>query len=487
MLKLFRKPGAHRGAAFCLLLCVTTGCFGNRPIPDVDKVIKLPKEYAKAPGIQAPVMQKWCADFGDPKLKSLIDQAFESNLDVRVAWNRLAQSRVIGVQVDSGLYPTVDVSAQVSQQRAGIITPTGIVNIDVRQYRPTVAAAYEVDLWGRLAAQREAARLDFDASRADVDAVIMSVTSEVASAWFDVLQQRQKSMVLVQQKEVARKYIELLMVQLRYGSGNALDVTQQQQQIQALEAQKVTVDALLAQSKVRLAALLGVSVQELALPDPTTSKALPDENLPQSPPIPAVGIPADLLERRPDVRAAHIRLLASNKRIAVAVRNRLPSLQLSLNLFLQATTLAALVDTVLWNVAAQASAPLIDGGRRRADVRLAELRQDESLLNYASAVLTALNDVQLALIQVDLQDKSVELILAQQENAQTALDLVRDRYQQGADTYLRILTAQQSLQSLEQSVVDAKRAQLGSRVQLCRALGGSWIQAKEPKAQGTNQ
>lgn len=483
MLNLSRRSNALKGVAFgCLLSVSLTGCFGNRAVPDVKKVVELPERYAKAPAIQAPAMERWCSDFGDPQLKTLVSKAFESNLNVRVAWNRLAQSRMLGVQVDSGLYPTVDAQVQVSQQRLGIFTPTGIANIDIRQYRPTVAAGYEVDLWGRLSAQRKAARLDVKATRADVDAVTMSVTSEVASAWFDVLQQRQKSALLTQQQEVARKYLELLMVQLRYGRGNALDVTQQEQQIQALETQHVTFDALLSQSTIRLAALLGVSVDKLDLP-PASSKTLSEQALPKAPPIPAVGVPADLLQRRPDVRAAHIRLLASNKRIAVAVRNRLPSLRLSANLFLQATTLVSLVDTVLWNVAAQASGPLIDGGRRRADVRLAELRQDEALLNYASAVLTALNDVQLALIQVDLQDKSVALILAQRKNAQLALDLVRDRYQQGAATYLRILTAQQSLQSLEQSVVDVKRAQLGSRVQLCRALGGSWVQNKESKTE----
>ena len=486
MLNVFCDTRRRSQICVCCVLCVVlAGCFGNRAVPDVRDTVDLPERYTTGQSIEAPNVEAWCTDFGDPQLKVLIAKAFESNLSVRVAWNRLEQSRMFAVQTNSNLYPTVDAQAQVSQQRAGIITPGGIVNVDVRQYRPTVSAGYEVDLWGRLAAQREAADLDAKASSADVAAVTMSVTSEVANAWFDVLQQRRKSALLVRQQELARKYLELLMVQLRYGRGNALDVTQQEQQIQALQAQKVTFDALLTQSTIRLAGLLGTSVEKLELP--AAALAPVEQAGPKAPPIPEVGVPADLLARRPDVRAAHTRLLASNKRIAVAVRNRLPALRLSANLFLQATSLAALVDTVLWNVAAQVSAPLIDGGRRRADVRLAELRQDEALLNYASAVQSALNDVQLALTQIALQDESVKLALAQRDKAQTALDLVRDRYQQGGASYLRILTAQQSLQSLEQSVVDAQRAQLGSRVQLCRALGGSWSNSKELTDKGSTR
>lgn len=454
---------------------VLPGCFGNREIPDVKKVVELPKTYTKPQNLKAPEVDQWCSDFGDKKLKSLIDQAFSKNLNMRLAWVRLKQSQTVARQVASNLYPTVDASAQATRQQTAFNSPQGQFTINNSIYRPQLAAGYEVDLWGRLAAQRKAARLDAKASRADLESIAISVASEVAEAWFDLLQQRQKRKLLDEQIKINERYVELLVLRLQIARASALDVNQQQQQIDSLKNQRLTVAAAEKLAMIRLAALLGQSLNDFKL-------SVDQSTLPDVPEMPKVGVPAALLQRRPDLRAAQIRLKAANKRIAVAVRSRLPTLRLSASLFLQATAVTELLDTLLWNIAAQAAAPLVDGGRRRADVTLAELRQDEAVLNYANTLLTALNDVERAMLQEQQQVQTIQLLTAQQKKAQQALTLAKDRFQRGLVDYLRVLTTIQALQQLEQGIIDAKRRQLTNRVGLCRALGGTWTtKLKMPK------
>ena len=126
MLNVFCDTRRRSQICVCCVLCVVlAGCFGNRAVPDVRDTVDLPERYTTGQSIEAPNVEAWCTDFGDPQLKVLIAKAFESNLSVRVAWNRLEQSRMFAVQTNSNLYPTVDAQAQVSQQRAGIITPGG--------------------------------------------------------------------------------------------------------------------------------------------------------------------------------------------------------------------------------------------------------------------------------------------------------------------------------------------------------------------------
>ena len=215
----------------------------------------------------------------------------------------------------------------------------------------------------------------------------MSLTSEVAEAWFDVVHQRQKRALLEAQLEINSRYVELLVLRLSNGSASALDINQQEQQIETLRGQLATIEATEQRALVRLTTLMGKAPGKLNI---EVTRA----ELPMLPAMPDVGVPAQLLERRPDLRAAQLRLEATNKRIAVAVRSRLPTLRLSLSLFFQATAVAELLDNLLFNAAATAAQPLVDGGRRAAEVELAEARQDEALHSYANTLLTALGDVE---------------------------------------------------------------------------------------------
>lgn len=473
-------PGASL-AAWAALALLAAGCFGERPVPGVDEVVEVPETFQapQGPPVEQPPLDAWCSDFNHPGLEDMIGRAFEDNLDLKASWARLSQTFALLRQTRSNLYPTLDaeVQASVRRQQFFIPGPDGlIVSADVlTQYSPSLGAAYEIDLWGKLAARREAARLDFESSRADVQTLALSLTSQLAEAFFDVLAQRQKRALLREQIELNERYVALLELRLSKGVATALDVNQQRQQIEQLRAQLDQIDQAEALAAQRLALLVGEP--------PVRGAALVGEvgdELPALPALPGAGVPADLLERRPDLRAARRRLEAANTRVTVAIRERLPTIRLTASLFFQGQELGRLFEELLWSAAASIVQPIFQGDRLRAEVARAEAAQQEALYTYGTTLLTALSEVEGAMVSEHYQAQFIEDLERQRELASGALELARARYQRGALDFLRVLTALQSLQQIEQSLVDARRRQLSNRIQLCQALGGSWTRQLQP-------
>jgi multidrug efflux system outer membrane protein len=461
------------------------GCFGERAKPDIQEIVEMPASFT-APESAQETMQKvpldrWCSDFGQAELDRLVELAFQKNLNLMASWARLEQSAALLAQTNSNRMPQVNLDGQASRTKSPAFggqdlpgVPTSFTN---NFYKVEGNVAYEIDLWGKLAAQRQAAALDYKASRADVEAAALSLTSSVAEAWFDVLAQHQKYDLLQTQIDLNARYVELLELRFEQGLSSVLDINQQRQQIQQLKGQQRTITQQRVLAEQRLAVLIGeapMNTEQLF--------SVGESTLPNLTSLPDAGIPADLLERRPDLRAASIRLEATNERIAVAVRERLPTLRLSAATFLQALTIGRLVDDIFWTIAGAASAPIFDGGRRRAEVVRAEAAQKEAYYTYGNTLLTALSEVQGAIVSEHYQAEFIEDLKTQREIADISLTLSRERYQRGNFDFLRVLTSLQSLQQIEQSIVDAQRRQLSNRLQLCRALGGTWTQSIEPSS-----
>ena len=265
-------------------------------------------------------------------------------------------------------------------------------------------------------------------------------------------------------------------LRLSQGVATALDVNQQDQQLEGLQGQLVRIEGQQAIAANRLAVLLG----KAPLDGPMVGTAV----LPELPPLPSAGAPGALLQRRPDVRSAHLRLQSADARTASAARDKLPKLNLSASMFLQATELGNLVDTVFWAITGTLSQTVWQGGRKDAVQAQAEAAAKERLWAYAKVVVQAIADVHNALVLEGSQTAFLERLGSQKDKAQIALDLARERYRSGSLDYLRVLTSLQSVQQLEQGLVDARRQQLSNRISLCRALGGSWTtELSDPTAE----
>lgn len=461
---LLRNTGWGLGTVVFLLGAglVPLAC-GTRYAEKRDDVVDVPDSYANAT-VEGESLDRWCSDFGAPQLEKLVDQTFQKNLDLRASWARLKQADASAREAGAGRWPILSAEASWSRTEQPSLPPQ--VEIDKNQLKASIGVNYEVDLYGRMANLHQAAKLDRRAARADVEAMAISMTSQVAENWFNLVHQRAKADLIDEQIDITEDFLEITLLRLSRGRATALDVNQQKQQVQSLEGQLENVKARIETAKHQLAILVGEP--------PQNHVAGQRRTLPDLPERPDSGVPADLLNRRPDLRAALYRLKAADKRTAAAVKDQFPSIQLSTSLFYQAPNLDQLFEDIFWTALVSATQPLFDGGRRFAAVDRAEATAEAQLYNYGKTLLTALREVEDALVLETQQDKLIESLEEQKESAEQALRLARQRYQRGATDYLRVLTALQSLQSVEQTLLDSRRQQFSHRLQLCRALGGTW-------------
>lgn len=459
------------------LAVFSSSCALPRPTREREAPVAMPGEFSRG-GADALSTNRWWESFESPDLNGLIEQALGSNFDLRRAWARLDQARELAVQAGADRWPGLNLDA--SARRAKIMTPgpTGEpVAVTANQFALGVAASYEVDLWGRVSAGTKAARRDLQASRDDLETAALSVAAEIAETWFSAIEQQAQLKLLEEQLEVSRSYRELTEFRFQRGQASALDVYQQRQQEASVRAQIPPVEARLAVLKNALAVLVGRA--------PGRLDADIAARLPEAPARPANGLPADLLENRPDVRAASARLQAADSRAHAAAANRLPTLRLTGGAGYQNSDVSDLFDDWIWNLAAGLTGPVLDGGRRASEVRRVRAAAEDLLNAYGQALLRALREVEDALVQEDRQRELLERQREQLFLARDTLEQARSRYLRGLSDYLPVLTALQTTQVLERGELSAHRQLLAYRIQLHRALGGDWTQhleRQEPSA-----
>lgn len=455
-------------AGVCLFI---TSCIGTQHAEYSDDTVDVPDSYGDIE-VDGEGLTGWCSDFGAQKLDTLVDRAFRDNLDIRRSFATLEEARASARQTLAQRFPNVSGEARYQRTEQPTLPDAIQDQIDNNQYSLTLAASYEVDLWGRIANQHQAAKLSARAARRDAEAMAITISSEVAAAYFDVVYNRAREDLLERQLDASQRYLELTQLRLAQGRSTALDVNQQRQQLQSLEGRLHQIEASRRAASHQLAVLVGEP--------PQTKLAGDRDQLPEMPPSPGAGVPTDLLEQRPDVRAAMLRLKAADKRTAAAVKSLLPSISISLSPGYQAAELAELFSSFLLQGSASLAQPIFDGGQRFAEIDAAEARAEQALYSFGQTLLTAMREVRDALVRQTAQADYIESLREQRNSAQQALNLARERYQRGTIDYLRVLSALQTLQDVEQTLLDARRQQFSNRLGLCRALGGDWTDDLDP-------
>ena len=411
---------------------------------------------------------RWWRAFGDPQLDGLVDQALSDNLDLRRGWARLAQAQAIARGASAASWPQITADAGLSGQRSvfNVGGAIGRISNTTTTYTLGLGARYEVDLWRKIASTEDAVALDVRATREDLETVAMTISGRVAELWLGIVGERAALALLDEQESVTRQFAGLVEARFAQGLASALEIYQQRQQLAALGAQRPLIEARIATYQQQLAVLLGKA--------PSAAPEVARAELPVAPPAPASGLPAGLLGRRPDVRAAQLRVVAADYRVGAAIADRYPSLALSGRIGFQAADLADFVDSWIWSLAAGLTAPLFDGGRRSAEVDRTKAAMEDLLLGYGQVVLQALLDVDNALVSEARQRENVALQERQLELARQSLTEAQTRYANGLTDYLNVLTSLRTVQQSEQMKLAAERQLLGYRVQLYRALGGAW-------------
>lgn len=427
----------------------------------------LPERFFEGGADGAPV-DAWWETFGDPRLDQLVSQVLAGNLDLRRARARVAQAQAIARGADAPLWPRLDLRAGVGGSRTVFNAgePIGLRSVESASYSIGAAVSYELDLWGRVGHLDDAASLELDASREDLQALGLSLSARVADLWLQIVGERALLELIEAQEDAAKKLVELVELRFAQGLSSSPEVYHQRQSLAAISAQRPLAEARLSVTGHQLAILLGRPPGSMTFGDRA--------ELPAPPPPPPTGIPAELLARRPDVRAAFKRVVAADHRVGAAIAAQYPTLSLSGSTGFQSTDLFDLFKSWVWNLAANILAPIFDGGQRAAEVDRNRAVLEELVSAYGQATLIALGEVEDALVQERRQAEHVDRVQAQLALAQQAHDEARTRYVNGLSSYLEVLTTQRSLQQAEQALLQARRQLLAFRVQLHRALGGTW-------------
>ena len=447
---------------FLLILTILVGCTVY-PVHKFERPeVEIPEKYHHGTRAEK-IVGKWWKEFDDPMLNRMIAQALLENLDILQAWRRLDQALALATIAGADSLPQANLQSGASRTRS--------VDRDAEDTRNRLfissGLTYEIDIWRRIASQKKAARLRYEASREDLEETVLSLTGAIVDVWLTIREQAVLLELLSEQVATGKTLLELTELRFGLGKGSALDVFQQRQQLASIEAQIPQAKALLATAKNQLAVLLG-------RPPGNLGSIGPANGLPELPDLPNTGTPTNLYEMRPDLRAALKRLNAADHDVAVAVADRFPALSISLSYEFSARKLSDLFTEEIGTIAGDLIAPLLDGKRRRNEVLNRQAVVQELLHEFGQIYLEALLEVEDALILERHQLELIDRLRNQIGFAQSTLEESRSRYRNGLENYLTVLIAVQSLQQLQRQMISEKKILLAIRSQLYRALGGQW-------------
>jgi len=448
-----------------LMMLGLAGCLSD-PVP-IELKAQLPKAFSQSG--QTALPDKWWEDFEDDSLNSLIELAMETNPSLLATWDRLRQAEALLVREGASRFPALNGNMNASRSRDNN-------DLETDRFALSLTVAYELDLWGRIRANTTAAHFDAIASHTDVRAAGITLSGEIAKTWYSLIEQRGQLDLLEQQIMTNKKVLHLVTLRFRQGVASAADVLRQRQLIEQTQGETKDVIAGIDVLSHQLAILLGHPPRTLNFPKKDFLITLP--------PLPHTGLPAEVLQRRPDVLGNFYKVQAADARIAAAIAERFPRIDLTGALATNITstlsggsfaaTPAGLFSSWLATVAAQVVAPIIDAGARAAEVDRQEAIRSEALNNYESTVLQAMREVEDALIRETQQREKTLSLERQLQLATQVIERLRGRYVQGATDFLDVLNALISQQGLEREILAARRNLIDFRVDLARALAGGW-------------
>lgn len=426
----------------------------------------VPETFTEASGSAVDINfpEKWWTVFGDEKLNALVDEAFRHNLDLKTAFARLDQAETTLRSASASQMPHVNAEGQIARERS----PSFLGDYTGNSYRLSLAAGYEVDVWKKFASLTSAAELEQGATLEDTKALYMSLSAQLVDTYYLAVEQR--AQMNLTERTISSFEDTLKRVEYRYQEGivPALDVYQARNNLAAARAIRPVLELNLAAAEHALATLLG------RYPDKTTAINL--AVIPDIPTMFSTGLPSDMIARRPDIQAAFLRLKASDERIASAIADRFPAFNLLGN-YGKSSTAFVTGDVVgfFWNMVLSMVQPILDGGRRTAEVDRIKAVFRENLALYHKAVLTAFQEVEDALTANRTSEERKKLLKDQVVSYENALRLAEYTYFEGLSDYLPVLAAQQSLFESQRELLTARRQLVSDRVRLARALGGSWM------------
>jgi outer membrane protein, multidrug efflux system len=426
----------------------------------------------------------WWQIFHDPALDGYEQQLLQVNQSLLAARDRLNQARSLARVATADYFPQVAADPSAIRERGSGNRPLNgasaiIVNGVPRPASPYTqsvyaipfSVSYEADLFGRVRRNVEAANASLQSSAADLGNVQLVLTAELAADYFTLRELDAEYQVVEESVSSERKALDLLNQRHAGGIASGLEVAQQATVLDSTISQAALVQQSRAQYEHAIAVLVG---------QPASSFSVPVAPLSNTPPAIPLGVPSDVLERRPDVATFERNMATANARVGLARTAFYPHITLNGGGGLQSTAVSSLFNapSFFWSLGADALQPVLEGGRNRANLAAAQSAYDESVANYRQTVLTAFQQVEDGISNLSTLSQALSTQAAAVDDARKALDIANNRYVGGVTNYLDVITAQTTLLSNQRLETQLLGQQLVNSVYLVKALGGGWDSAQ---------
>jgi multidrug efflux system outer membrane protein len=422
----------------------------------------------------------WWELFQDPVLNPLVEQALTGNQNLKVANARLSQAGDQLAIARSALFPTIDLSASAIRSKDSANRPLSAYSVPNQStvqndFRLGPSVGYELDLFGRVRREVEGAQASAEQAAADFENTRLVLLAALVTDYYALRELDTEIDVVRRSLDLQRNALTFVTSRHDLGFATGLDLAQQQALLESSETQLELLQNQRYQFEHALATLVGK-------PAPSFTLAA----VASAPPLPAlpVGVPSDLLQRRPDVASAERAMAAANARVGVAKAAYFPTVELAPGLGVpgigwESAAVASLFDAPsrLWAIGLSASQTVFDAGKTRAEVRFANSDYVAAVAVYRQTVLTAMEEVENGITGLSSLDRAARQANASVESAQRAFDIASDRYKGGVDTYLDVITAEQILFANQRTAAQIQGQQFATAVFLIKALGGGWAVA----------
>jgi NodT family efflux transporter outer membrane factor (OMF) lipoprotein len=445
----------------------------KRPDAPVPSSFKELKGWRQALPRDQEIRTKWWEAFGDPILNSLAQQVNVSNQSIALAESQYRQAQALVQLARANYFPTLGAGAAYTRSQ-----PAGETSGTVNQHQISLNAIWEVDLWGKVRRQVEGSTASAEASFADLQAMRLSMQTELALNYFQLRTLDAQKKNLDEAVEAYTKALELTSNRYNAGVVAKADVAQALTQLKSTQAQAIDIGVQRAQLEHAIASLTGKPPADFSLPP--VIFAPPQIKIP-------VAIPSDLLERRPDIASAERKMAAANAQIGVAKAAYYPSLSLSGSLGYLSAELATLftAPSFFWALGPMALATtLFDGGARKAQSEQAMAAYDGTVAFYRQTVLTGFQEVEDNLAALRILDEEAQMQEQAVNSSHESVTLTTNQYRAGIVSYLNVVTTQIIALTNERAAISISGQRLNAAVLLVKALGGGW---SAPEAPGVNQ
>ena len=418
----------------------------------------------------------WWRTFNDPVLDRLIERAYRENLTLRIAGMRVLEARAqLGIAVGEFYPQTQQATGSLQHIRTSASGVQAFPSSEYTLAQVAASASWELDFWGKFRRGIESASAAWLATAADYDNALVSLTADVATSYISIRTLEKRIEIARQNVDTQQESLKIAEARFRFGAASQLDVEQARTELNNTLASIPSLEAQLRQQKDALCVLLGMAPNDLA--DVLKGTA----EIPVSPREVTVGIPADLLRRRPDIRGAEYRAVAQSAQIGVAKADLYPALSLNGNFGFAASTVgqSSLSDLFQWTSRYYQVGPslqwnILNYGQIRNNVRLQDARLQELLLTYQNTVLKAQQDVEDNLAAFLRAQERASFLAQSAEAARSSLDLAVKQYREGIRDFTAVIIAQQSLLNEQDSLASTLGSISVNLVGVYRALGGGW-------------